>query len=239
MAKGYGHIGRPTNEEVAPRKRKQMLKIFAPIGIIIAVVSIIIVRSNGLNGLMGDSVDYDNCSCDSEWEKSGNICYQEQEQSADIVDAYLLGDVVNKSGELVPDGEVTLQDWNIIKKAIESGVALDNVQQSVYDLNGDGVVDENDVSSYETSSTGELELTSKKYVCPKEKTEETETDGIKTIIKTTYELTEDSKCNIKTVVRKEKEAVCSNTEISEEEDSDFDFEINNTDETVEIDEWIK
>ena len=49
------HVGRPTNEEVASRKRNKMLKIIIPSWIVVLAI-IAIVGKVGLGGLMGNSV---------------------------------------------------------------------------------------------------------------------------------------------------------------------------------------
>lgn len=49
------HVGRPTNEEVAARKRKQLMKVLLPSSLI-AIVAIMIIGNSGLKGLMGNEV---------------------------------------------------------------------------------------------------------------------------------------------------------------------------------------
>ena len=48
------HVGRPTNEEVASRKRKQIAKIIIPVSIVLVLV--VLLSTKGLMGIMGNSV---------------------------------------------------------------------------------------------------------------------------------------------------------------------------------------
>ena len=202
MAKG--HVGRPTNEEVAARKRKQILKIAIPVIAIVAIIGII-ASNNGLNGLMGNETCQ--LTCEDGWSLDGTVCYQENVATSEI-NAYLVGDVVSENGDLTPDGKVTLQDIGVIKNAIENNESLTEEQKLVYDLNGDGNVNESDVSSNSTSTSGEYNY-STKYVCPKQTVDEKMSNGTtnvaatKTITTVDYTLN-GTKCNVNTTARIEK-----------------------------------
>ena len=204
----YGHVGRPTNEEVAARKRKQILKIAIPVIAIVAIIGII-ASNNGLNGLMGNGTCQ--LTCEDGWTLDGTVCYQENVATSEI-NAYLVGDVVSENGDLTPDGKVTLQDWKVIKNAIDNNETLTEEQKLVYDLNGDGNVNESDVSSYSTSISGEYNY-SPKYVCPKQIVDEKMSNGTtnvaatKTITTVDYTLN-GTKCSVNTKIRIEKKAAC-------------------------------
>ncbi len=213
MAKG--HVGRPTNEEVAARKRKQILKIAIPVIAIVAIIGVI-ASNNGLNGLMGNETCQ--LTCEDGWSLDGTVCYQENVATSEI-NAYLVGDVVNENGDLTPDGKVTLQDIGVIKNAIENNESLTEEQKLVYDLNGDGNVNESDVSSNSTSTSGEYNY-SPKYVCPKQTVDEKMSNGTtnvaatKTITTVDYTLN-GTKCSVNTTTRIEKKAACKQEEKQE------------------------
>ena len=206
------HVGRPTNEEVATRKRKQLMKVLLPSSLI-AIVAIMIIGNSGLKGLRGNEVFKKTYTvkneyvCEDGWTIDGDKCYQETKNSTQI-DAYLLGDENN-------DDVATLADYSIIKNIINSGDELDNIQKAVFDLNQDGIVNEQDVSSYDTSTSGAYILDIK-YVCPYDKEEETQADGEKIITTTTYTLEDKKKCLAETTIRKEKNAEL----VDENEDAD-------------------
>lgn len=195
----YNHVGRPTNEEVAARKKKAIMKVLLPFSLV-TIVTIMIISDNGLKELMGnETFTGQNChyTCEEGWAKDGSTCYQETKS-----ETYVVGDVINEAGELVPDGKAQLQDYNVIIKDIENNKELDEKQQLIYDLNGDGVVNNQDVDGYSTSTTGEYEL-----ICPDNKIDITEENGIKTIVTRTYQESGD-KCLVNKSVRQEKQQVC-------------------------------
>lgn len=187
----YGHVGRPTNEEVAQRKRKQTMKVLIPVVALVAVVGV--VASGSLKGTMGNSVTDCEKTCEEGWKLEGESCVQNIDTPTETTSekAYLVGDAINEDGEEIPDGKVTSQDWLYIQKEINSDNELTEEQELIYDLNGDGEVNGDDVKSYATSTTGEM-LYNETYVCPKETVETVEEDEITIEYTHNYELVEPS-----------------------------------------------
>ena len=204
MAKG--HVGRPTNEEVAARKRKKLLKLLVP-GTLVAVGAVMLIGNSGLKELMGNETC--NYVCEDGWKRDGGICYQESDATS-VETSYVLGDALDEYGNKNYDGKATFQDWNYIKNKITSKDKLDNIQEAVYDLNQDGVVNNDDISGYATATDGSYTIYYTR-VCPKDKTEVKEENGIKIITTTTYALDENDRnvCQLLTKVRSEKKAVCA------------------------------
>ena len=218
MAKG--HVGRPTNEEVAARKRKQLLKVLVPC-ILIGVIAVMIITQTGLKGLMGNSTKV--CEpCEEGWQDGdGDTCYQETKQTSQT-SAYLLGDADNNGIVNGADYElveaVTTKETTYGSVASNTSVDLDERQEAVYDINQDGAVDYNDVIAFNeyfssSATAGKIlkEEYEPSYVCPKEKVEQTTDDNNQTITTTTtYAPDTNNKqvCNVTTTVRTTKDKKC-------------------------------
>ena len=216
------HVGRPTNEEISLRKKKQLLKVLLPISLI-AIVLIMVIGNSGLKELMGNEVYEEsetscNYSCDAGWtldSEDNNVCYQETS------DTYLLGDADQ-------DNKVTLKDFEIIKKVTMNNTELDYKQKIIYDVNGDGEVNEEDITGFSTSSTvADLDNTNE-ITCPKDMEKEEELDGEEALISVSYSISEDQNiCQASIKVKKEKvsKSDCQDEdEIEEEAEEDTDTE---------------
>ena len=213
-----GHVGRPTNEEVAARKRKQLLKVLLPL-ILIGTIAIMIISQTGLKGLMGDTTSKKCEPCEEGWTEDGEQCYQETNQTSQI-NAYILGDANN-------NGIVNSEDYEIIEQAVNQNtgsvasnntIDLDERQESVYDINGDHTVNSNDIVAFNeyfsqtTSGKTLKEDYQVSYVCPRETVTET-TDENNQIIKTTttYKPNEQNEtlCDVTTITKVTKNRVCT------------------------------
>ena len=128
------HVGRPTNEEVAARKRKQMLKILIPGGLV-ALAVVMIIGSTGLRGLMGASVSY--CNPGDGNPDSDNMC-------TSTMDARLLGDVNG-------DSQITQADADLIKIGNFESASIDF---AAADVNQDGKVSIDDATVIENFLNG-------------------------------------------------------------------------------------
>ena len=213
------HVGRPTNEEVAARKRKQMLKILIPGGLV-ALAVVMIIGSTGLRGLMGASIGDCSYKCEEGWTPGeNNVCYLESEDITKNLSSYVLGDTNN-------DGVMNAQDYDQINSDITNGVELDNIKQAIYDINQDGEVNTEDLTAFNdaissTSTVGTV--SSQILVCPTETiTTEQDEEGNEITVTTNYELN-NNQCIAK--IRREKQAkkVCQGV------DSTGGFFFSNTD----------
>ena len=217
MFNSQNHVGRPTNEEVASRKRIKAFKIILPL-VIVGVFACVFVGGN-MTGMMGNSFDYDKCRCEEGWEvRDGNMCYKDTEEQ-EQVEPILIGDINN-------DGAVTLEDYVFIKNKIEGEEELTDEEKIVYDLNQDGVVDVNDVDGYSTGTNGQF-VFENQYTCPLTKVEEAKENGVTTTKVYQYSYNaQENKCDVTISISESKKAVCDlSTVRSNNTESEDDLEI--------------
>ncbi len=191
MAKG--HVGRPTNEEVAARKRKQLLKVLIPC-ILIGVIAVMIITQTGLKGLMGATIG--SCTCDEGWElTSDNKCQKTNtitsEPTAEQA-SFMVGDVDH-------NGTIDNDDLTLLQQLLNNPQNITNEQKAlaniyIEDDNEENNINDEDVKALDTylknvqapAYTNHGRIGS--YVCPENTTTETtDADGNKVISNITYE----------------------------------------------------
>lgn len=155
------HVGRPTNEDVAKKKRIKMLKILIPV-IGIAVVAILIVSKGSLSSLMGQTMGV----CEEGYAIIGNNCVRE-------TNAYLLGDVNND--QVIDDNDLNYLNQNKNELGAIDKEKFDDYQLAVSDINKDGDItleDINEIAIYikavniVNTEAYYSEKIGKEYVCP-------------------------------------------------------------------------
>lgn len=182
------HIGRPTNKEIQNRKRIKSLKVMLPVSFLI-IILVVINEKTALLSLLGDSVDNCKYTCKEGYELDNDKCTLVIDKNYNQVDALLVGDANQ-------DKIVNIKDYNIIKNAIKTKQELDNNQQVIFDLNDDGLIDENDLSIDYFSSIQGQSIFSLNYKCPVDKqVKSIDSNGNKIVKQISYEL-KDKSCSL-------------------------------------------
>ncbi len=193
------HVGRPTNEEIRKRKVSVLVKMICiSVLVILGILAIINVNMDSLMGA------YVGChtECESnEWipDNNSNVCYKKN-ISKSSVDAYMLADAEIENNPNVIDSS----DYQIMENDVKNNIKLDKRKKLIYDLNSDGVINQEDLTKFEDSlssynTTGISPNFG--YVCP-ETEEIKEVDDLGQTIITRVEYKKNgTKCDVETTVR--------------------------------------
>ena len=189
------HVGRPTNEEVVSRKKKQIAKIIIPVSIVLVLV--VLLSTKGLMGIMGNSVvsTTEKAYLLGDLDNSGNV------DIADLTiltkyltdpDKYKLNEYQLAAANVYKDdsNSVDQEDANALRNFLLGGEQLVGTAGNI-----GGTVGAN--------YTGDIGA---KYVCP------ASTETVK------YELVNTNQCKIETINNKntEKEIVYKAYNIGDE-----------------------
>lgn len=193
------HVGRPTNEEV--RKRKISILVKMIVIAVLVVVGILAIINVNMDNLMGAYIGC-HIECESnEWNPDNNkeVCYKKN-VSQSSVDAYMLADAEIENNPNVIDSS----DYQIMANDIKNNTKLDERKKLVYDLNRDGVINQEDLTKLEEAfsnynTTGISPNLG--YVCPKLEETKEEDDLGQTIITRVEYKNNGTKCDVETTVR--------------------------------------
>ena len=237
---GKNHVGRPTNEELALRKRKQIIKVLLPLGIIIVGV-IAIIGSSGLKGLQGNSIEIEEkCEyvCPEGWDvnSSSGVCTQLSSNTT-TQNAYIIGDIDG-------NGVININDYDELENYFDTAAVdstgnklldLDERQEVVYDVDGNKKVDEEDavaLSDIISSSATAGVSPSINYVCPNNKSSEDIGESGESIAKNTIYTLNNGECNVVDEVQTSIEATCKDDDNTEMENTSDSFDDNEEDDDV-------